>query len=54
MYKLTTTSRVTDDLSTRFDRDRSRRQRELTNNKTQKGKLDLRIMSKDTFGFAER
>ena len=32
MYKLLTSSKVSDDLSIGFDRDRNRRQRELTNN----------------------
>ena len=36
MYKLLTSSRGSDDLSLGFDRDRNRRQRELTNIKTQK------------------
>ena len=36
-----------------FDRDRNRRQRELTNNKSQKGKYHVRIFLKDVFGFAE-
>ena len=36
-----------------FDRDRNRRQRELTNNKTQKGKYHVRIYLKDVFGFAK-
>ena len=36
-----------------FDRDRGRRQRELTNNKNQKGRYHVRIMLKDVFGFAE-
>ena len=36
-----------------FDRDRNRRQRELTNNKSQKGKYHVRIYLKDVFGFAE-
>ena len=35
MYKLLTSSRGSDDLSIGFDRDRNRRQRELTNNKSQ-------------------
>ena len=43
MYKLLTSSRGSDDLSTGFDRDRNRRQRELSNNKTQKGKYHVRI-----------
>ena len=38
MYKLITSDRNTDDLSIGFDRDRGRRQRELTNNKSVKGK----------------
>ena len=53
MYKLLTSSRGSDDLSIGFDRDRNRRQRELTNNKTQKGKFHVRICLKDVFGFAE-
>ena len=36
-----------------FDRDRNRRQRELTNNKSQKGKYHVRIYLKDVFGFAK-
>ena len=53
MHKLLTSSRGSDDLSISFDRDRNRRQRELTNNKTQKGKYHVRIYLKDAFGFAE-
>ena len=37
MYKLLTSSKGSDDLSIAFDRDRGRRQRELSNNKSQKG-----------------
>ena len=40
-------------MSIGFDRSRDRRQRELTNSKTQKGKFYLRICSGDVFGFAE-
>ena len=40
-------------MSIGFDRDRNRRQRELTKNKTQKGKYHVRIYLKDVFGFAE-
>ena len=40
-------------MSIGFDRDRGRRLRELTNNKTQKGKFHVRIYLKDVFGFAE-
>ena len=53
MYKLLTSSKGSDDLSIGFDRDRGRRQRELTNNKTQKGKYHVRIYLKDVLGFAE-
>ena len=53
MYKLLSSSKGSDDLSFGFDRDRNRRQRELTNNKTQKGKYHVRIYLKDVFGFAE-
>ena len=52
-YKLLIPSRGSDDLSIGFDRDRNRRQRELTNNKTQKGKFHIRVYLKDVFGFAE-
>ena len=53
MYKLLSSSKGSDDLSIGFDRDRGRRLRELTNNKTQKGKFHVRIYLKDVFGFAE-
>ena len=53
MYKLKTSSRESDDLSTGFDRSRARRQDEMTDNKNVKGKFHLRIMLKDVFGFAE-
>ena len=53
MYKLLTSSRGSDDLSIGFDRDRGRRQRELTNNKKIKGKFHVRIYLKDIFGFTE-
>ena len=53
MYKLITSSKGSDDLSIGFYRDRNRRQRELTSNKTQKGKYHVRIYLKDVFGFAE-
>ena len=53
MYKLLTSSRGSDDLSIGFDRDRNRRQRELTNNKTQKGKFHVRIYLKDVSGLVE-
>ena len=53
MYKLITSSRGSDDLSIGFDRDRGRRQRELTNKKAQKRKYHDRIYLKDVIGFAE-
>ena len=53
MYKLLTSNKGSDDLSIGFDRDRNRRQRELTNNKTQKGKYHVKIYLKDVSGFAE-
>ena len=53
VYKLLTSSKRSEDLSIGFDRDRNRRQRELTNSKTQKGKYHVRIYLKDIFGFAE-
>ena len=53
MYKLITSAKGRDDLSICFDRDRTRRQRELTNNKNIKGKYHVRIYLKDIFGFAE-
>ena len=48
-----TTPEDNNDLSIGFDRDRAKRQRELTNNKNQRGNYHLRIMLKDVFGFAE-
>ena len=54
MYKLLTSSRSIDDLSIGFDRDRGRRQRELTKNKNIKRKYHVRIYLKDVFGFAEQ
>ena len=53
MYKLLTPSKGSDELSICFDRDRIRRQRELSNIKSQKGKYHVRIYLKDVFGFAE-
>ena len=53
MYKLLTSSRGSDDLSIRFNRDRNRRPEELTSNKNIKGNYLLRVMLKDVFGFAE-
>ena len=53
MYKLLTSAKGSDDLSTGFDRDRGRRRNELTNNKTVKGRYHIRIYLKLIFGFAE-
>ena len=53
MYKLLTSSKDSDDMSIGFDRDRDRRQRELSNNKNIKGKYHVRKMLRDIFGFAE-
>ena len=53
LYKILTSSRGSDDLSSGFDRHRIRRQRELTDNKKLKGKYHLRIYLGDIFGFAE-
>ena len=43
----------TDDFFIGFDRDRNRRQRQLTNNKNIKGKYHHRILPKDNFGFSQ-
>ena len=53
MYGLITSAKDTDDLFIGFDRDLNGRQRELTNNKNQKGNYHIRIMLKDIFGFEE-
>ena len=53
MHKLITSARGSDCLSIGFDRDRNRRQRELTKNKKLKRNYHLRIMLRDIFGFAQ-
>ena len=53
MYKVLTSSKGSDDLSIGFDRDRNRRQRELSDNKSQKKKYQVRIYLKDVSGFAK-
>ena len=53
MYKLITSSENSDDLSIGFEKGRNRRQREVTNNKNQKGKCHIRINLRDMFGFVE-
>ena len=52
-YKSLTSSRDSEDLSIGFDRSRDGRKRELTNNKTKKGRYHVRIFLKDIFGLAE-
>ena len=52
MYKLITSAEGSDDLSEGFDRDRNRRQREMTNNKNQKRRYHIRYCLKVFFGFA--
>ena len=44
LYKLLSSIKGSDDLSIGFDRDRGRRQRELTNNETQKGNIMLEFI----------
>ena len=53
MYKLLTSSKGSDDSSIGFDRDRTTRRNELTNNKNIKGKYHVRIYLKDIFGYAQ-
>ena len=53
MYKLVTSDRASDDLSSGSDRSRDTRQRVLTNNENQKGKYHVRIYLKCIFGTAE-
>ena len=53
LYKLITSVRGSDDLSIGFDPDRARSQRDLTDNKNQKGKYHVRIVLRDIFGSAE-
>ena len=59
LCKLNTSSRDSVDLFIGFDRDRNRRQRDLTNNRDLRGKYQnirkyyLRLFLKDLCGFAE-
>ena len=53
LYKLLSSAKDTDELSMGFDRNRDRRQLEMTNNKKIKGKYHVGIMLKDIFGFVE-
>ena len=54
MYKLKTSANTSDELSVRFNRERGKKQQELTNNKTIKKFYHYRITLKDVFGFAEQ
>ena len=49
MYKLTNSSKDSDDLSIGFDLDRKKRRNELNNNENIKGKIRVRNMLKDVF-----
>ena len=53
IYKPTTSSRGSDDLSIGFDRDRTRRRNELTNNKNIKGKYHDRFYLKNVISYAD-
>ena len=53
LYKLVTSAKDTQDLSIGFDCYRGRSHPELTNDKTTKGKHDVRIDIKVFFGFPE-
>ena len=53
VYKVITSNRASDDISTGFIHDRNMRRDELTGNKNIKGKFHVRITLKDVFGFAE-
>ena len=53
MYNFLTSCKGSDDLSIGFDRDRTGRRNEKTNNKNIEGKYHVRIYLKDVFGFAD-
>ena len=53
MHKLITSAKDTEDWSIGSDRDRGRRQQELSKNKTQKSKFHLKHTLKHLFGFAD-
>ena len=53
IYKIVTSSKDSDDLSIGFDRNRGRRENELSNSKNIKGKYHTRIYLKDILGYAE-
>ena len=50
-YKLITSAKDSDDMSIGFARDRNKIRSELTNIENEKGKIHVRIMLKDVFGF---
>ena len=52
MYKLIKSCKRSDDLSVGFDKDRGKRQRELTKNKHIQGKYQVTFMLSDIFGVA--
>ena len=53
MYKFLTSSKDDEDSSIGFDRDRGRRNLELSNNKSIKGNFHIRLYLNKIFGFAE-
>ena len=53
LYKLMTSAKVTNDLSSGFDLDRGKRQQELSNNKKIKLKHHVRFILRDDFSSAE-
>ena len=53
MYKLITRTEDSIDLSIGFDRDRERRRDKLADNRKIEGNYHVRIMLKDSLGFAE-
>ena len=53
MHKFLSSSGNGDDFSIGFHRNNDSRERELTSNKTTKGNYQVRIYSRDNFGFAE-
>ena len=54
MYKLITSSKDSEDLSNGFEKDRKRRQRQLSVNKNLKGNFNHKNMLEDKLGFAEK
>ena len=53
MYKLLTSTKDSNDLSTGFNRSRNKRRDELALNQNVKGKYHLRIVLKGVIGFAD-